>query len=328
VWLGFNGHRYPEKDVQIGFSTSTDGKTWSKATIAHDPEDCPEGEGCFDKPMIAIGPSIKNPKEDFIYVSYASELKEGMRLTRSTDGGATFSKAVSVMDGVYGDLEVDSKGIVHAVAIGNNPAQKVEDPRRVNRFGDLANAVVYARSEDQGLSFITSIVSAPEQKLPFYFSNPQVVSDPKKKLLYVVYPAGEANGVWDIYLATSSDNGKTWSRIKVNDDASCANHMTPTAVLDPKTNKVHVVWTENRSGAGGIAYSVCDSGGKKCSANEAVNDAPFAAYSLGRFSKKWQGEYYSLLLDLKSRKLHIVWTQSVDEGGEPRSRIFQAEAKL
>jgi hypothetical protein len=212
--------------------------------------------------------------------------------------------------------------------VGENSQQKAEDPRRVNRFGDPTNAVIYASSNDEGATFTTSVVSAPDQLIPFYFSNPQVVSDTKKKLLYVVYPAGTPDGIWDIFLATSSDAGKTWSRIKVNDDSSCANHMTPTALLDPKTNKVHVVWTENRSGVGGIAYSVCDSGGKKCSANEAVNDTDFAGYSLGRFTKKWQGEYYSILLDKKSRKLYVIWTQSVDEGGEAHSRIFQASANL
>ncbi len=299
VWLGFNGHRYPERDVQIGFST-----------------------------MIAIGPQKKNPKADAIYVAYSSEEKGGMRVVHSLDGGVSFSKAVTVLDGAYGDLEVDETGTVHIVAVTAAPRQGESKPAPTARFGDQSNVVTYALSEDQGSSFLTYQVSSPEQKIPMYFSNPQVVSDTKKKLLYVVYPAGTPDGKWDIFLATSKDEGKTWSNIKVNDDASCANHMTPTAVLDPKTNKVHVIWTENRSGTGGVAYSVCDSGGKKCSANEAINDTPFAAYSLGRFTTKWQGEYYTLLLDPKSRKLHAIWTQSVLEGDQARSRIFHAEAKL
>jgi hypothetical protein len=90
------------------------------------------------------------------------------------------------------------------------------------------------------------------------------------------------------------------------------------------------LWTRaaDRSGSGGIAYAVCESGGKTCSPNEAVGDAPFASYSLGRFTTKWHGEYYAITLDPNARILHVVWTQSVSENKESHSRIFHAEAKL
>jgi hypothetical protein len=104
--------------------------------------------------------------------------------------------------------------------------------------------------------------------------------------------------------------------------------MLPEAVLDPRTGKLHVIWTENRGGTGRVAYAICDPGGKKCGASETVSDAPFAAYALVRHSSKWLGEYGALLIDGKRRLLHAVWTQTVEEKGRPIARIFHAAARL
>ena len=114
--------------------------------------------------------------------------------------------------------------------------------------------------------------------VPFLSSNAQIVVDEPRKTVYVVYPAGTADGRWNIMLAVSRDGGATWRRVQVNDDAPCANHMIPSAALDPRTGRVHVIWLENRTGRGGVAYASCDPGGARCKANEAVSDEPFASY--------------------------------------------------
>jgi hypothetical protein len=104
--------------------------------------------------------------------------------------------------------------------------------------------------------------------------------------------------------------------------------MTPTAALDPQSGKVHVVWTENRGNVGQVAWALCDAGGARCGANEAVSDKPFASYAFVRHSTRWLGEYYSLVVDARRKRLHVVWTQTVDEGGQPIARIFHAAGKL
>jgi hypothetical protein len=155
-----------------------------------------------------------------------------------------------------------------------------------------------------------------------------LISFRSKKALYVAFPSGGPDGKWDILLATSTDGGKKWAYVKVNDDAPCANHMTPTITLDAKTGRTYVAWLENRAGAGRVALAVCEPGGKTCGPNQSVSETPFASYSFARHSPRWLGEYFALVIDAKRRKLHAVWTQTVDEGGKAIGRIFHAEAKL
>jgi hypothetical protein len=226
---------------------------------------------------------------------------------------------------VYGDLEVGTDGDVHTVFVTSSASHG----QRADKFGDAGNAIEYAVSRDGGKSFEKSRrVSAEGEKIPFFLSNPHVAVDAKRKTLYVVYPTGTPDGRWDIVLATSRDGGATWSRIKVNDDPHCASHMLPSIVVRPGTGDLHVIWTEERDGKGGVAYAACAPGGATCSANEAVSDAPFAAYSMGRFNPRSLGDYGTLLLDEKRQKLHVVYTATVDEGGKAVSRIFTASRKL
>ncbi len=324
VWLGFDGAFAPEKRMQIGYATSADGVSWSPTVTADDvATDCPgEKPGCLDKPMIAIGPARDDPRKEVIYVAY--EVDDGMKLVRSIDGGATFSSSVPVGPGGYGDLVISADGDLHAVY--TNQGEGKPPP---NWYGDARNVVEYVVSHDGGKTFEKPRrVSAQGEPTPYYFSNPQVAIDARRKLLYVVYPAGTPDGHWDIMLATSRDGGASWSRIKVNDDPSCASHMTPSLAIERGSGELHVIWTEKRSAKGGIAYATCASGGATCSANEAVNDAPFAAYSLARHLPRWLGEYNTLLIDEGRKKLHVVYTATVDEGGNAVSRIFAATRTL
>lgn len=321
VWLGYEGTKAPEKNAEIGFATSDDGRSWSPSHKADDhAQDCKGKDGCYDKPMVVIGPDKARPGQEATYVFYLTETGEGLKLVKSIDGGATFSPSVMVReDGGWGGVELTASGVLSVA--------HMRATERIDGFGDKKTVIELARSEDGGKTFVTSVVSEPGQPIPMFFANPQIVSDEARKLLYVVYPTGARDGRWDLVLATSKDAGKTWSRIKVNDDASCANHAGPQAVIDPKTGRVHVTWLENRTGKGGVAYASCDPGGAKCTANEAVS-TPFASYVLTRHSPKWMGEYGTLLFEADKRRLHSVWTQTVDESGQPTARIFYATAQL
>jgi hypothetical protein len=319
AWLGFDNASWPEQHAIIGLSRSADGVTWTGASVADDAEgDCPnETPGCLDKPVILAGPDQHDPKRDVLYVFYLNEPERGTRVVRSTDGGKTFTKSTSVTpsDDVY-NATITETGVVH-VAYRVHP----------DRFE-------YVKSADGATTFTTSrVVSRPDESAGAGgFSNPQVVADERRGALYVVYPSGGADGRWDIILATSTDGGATWRHTKVNDDASCANHMTPMSALDPSTGRVHLMWLENRTGRGGVAYTSCirskTEAGATCAPNEAVNDAPFASYSLVRHSPKWLAEYGSLVLDQKRRVLHAVWTQTVPEAAGATARIFHAAARL
>jgi hypothetical protein len=315
----------PEKRMQIGLSTSEDGLNWSKTIVAHDiTTDCPnDAPGCLDKPMVAIGPDRKDPKLDVIYVFYFSEVTHGMRVTHSLDGGESFSPSTPVGNGGYGNATVTSSGKIHVAFVGGTESS--------NPMGDKDNAVWYTNSADGGNTFAAPVkITADNEVVPFFYSNPQIIADVPRKMLYSIYPAGGPDGKWDIMIASSADGGATWKRASVNDDGPCASQMVPTSALDSTTGKIHITWFENRSGQGMLAYATCQQGEKgiKCSANEMVSDTPFAAYSFARHSTKWLGEYNSVLIDEKRKIMHAVWTQTVDEGGTPVGRIFTSSAKL
>jgi hypothetical protein len=315
VWLGHDGGA-PERNMKVGYAETRDGLTWTTPPgTAHAPADCPEGtRGCIDKTMVAAGPGG-------IYSIYYSEPGEGLMVARSELGAPHFAASVKAPLGAYGDVFLAPSGALHLVAVSGE--DHVE-----SRYGDPAMRVLYTRSDDGGKTFSPPSLVSEGQPVPFYFSNPQVTMDEARGFLYVAWPSGTPDGRWDIYLGTSRDQGKTWTRIKVNDDATCATHMTPQTALDPRTGALHVTWLDNRDGGGALAYAACEPGGARCSANEAVSDKPFASYSFERHLPAWLSEYGVLLVDAERRLLHAFWTQPVDEDGRPTSRIFHARKRL
>jgi hypothetical protein len=331
VWLGFDGNYgplgavKPQSHQQIGFATSQDGLSWSAPVRADTAaRDCPGDErNCLDKPMIIAGSDARDPKREVMYVTFSGAPDE-LKVVRSNDGGKSFGSSVSAGGDAYGDVAVSPRGILHIVDVVT-----ISEPRKADRLGDVRNAVEYRRSDDGGATFTKPvIVSKPNTPVPYLFSNAQIVVDEPRKSVYVVYPAGTPDGRWDLILATSKDSSAHWKRTKVNDDAPCANHMTPSAALDPHTGRVHVIWTENRTGRGGVAYASCDAGGGRCSANETVSDVPFASYGFVRHSPRWLSEYGSLLFDVKKKVLHALWTQTVETGKGAAARIFYARADV
>ena len=319
VWLAFDGPGAPERDMEIAYTTSSDGgATWTPVVAVHDPDDCPDAmPGCLDKPMIAAGAGKR------LYVAYATEAegREGLRMRASADGGKTFGPSVAVMDASYGDVAIGGDGAIHVVGADGSP--------KGGAFGKVGQTIDYTVSKDGGKTFASVVhVNGDDESIPFFFVNPGVEVDDRRHIVYVTYARGAADGAWDIVLAASKDGGKTWTRTIVNDDGHCAAHMVPMAAIDPKTGRVQVAWLDDRDGHGALAYAACEPGGARCAANQRASDDPFAAFSFVRHAGPWMGEYASLVVDAKRRALHAVWTQPVATPRGPASRVFHAAAKL
>lgn len=315
VWLEHDGG-LRERHSRIRYASSLDGLSWRVGDAVDDAAtDCPHDmPGCLDKPMIAWA-------GDAALVLYYSEAVEAMKAVRVV-GGKVVAPSARVGSGAYGDVAATPSGVVHVTYVTGDEA-------RVDRFGDRRIFVEVVRSDDAGRSFgRPTRVSRDDEPIPFFFSNPQVAFDERRSLLYVVYPTGASDGRWSLVLATSGDLGATWRRVRINDDAPCATHMTPKSVLDPTTGVLHVIWLENRSGEGAVAYASCSPGGERCGTNEAVSSEPFASFTFARHRSDWLGEYPALVLDSPRRTLHAVWAQPVAEDGNAVSRLFHARAEL
>jgi hypothetical protein len=314
VWLGFDGR---SEHQEIALATSSDaGATWTTPIAVHDPGDCKDGEqDCFDKPMVTVGVDPKS-KSEIVYVMYAGG-EAGLRVRASRDGGKTFGAAVTALEGIYGTTVVGTDGRLHVATLDGGPN---------GAFGSADQRVEYTVSVDGGATFAKPItVSGRDEMIPFFFSNPSIAVDDRRKIIYVAYARGGRDAKWDIVVAATRDAGKTWTRTKLGDD--CAIHMVPNVALDPTSGTLHVAWYDS-DGGGRFAHATCAVGAASCTSAGAINGVPFAALSTERHGSKWIGEYESLIVDDQRRVLHAVWTQPVDEAGKRVSRIFHASAKL
>jgi len=321
VWLGHDGGGV-DRNAEIGYARSTDGgATWTAPVAIHDPADCPaDTPFCLDKPMIAAGPVAGQPGREALRVFYSSETGGGMRMRTSLDGGKSWGGTTTASEGAYGDVAIDREGRIHVVAA-------LGSPRGQAALGSTDSSIAYTVSRDGATFGAALTVSAANESVPFFFVNPTIAVDDQRRWIYVAYAAGTPDGRWDIQLAATHDDGKTWRRTKVNDDPSCGNHMVPNLALDPTTGTLHLTYLENRGGHGHLAYASCAGGGGPCTPAVRVS-ADMASYELVRHSSKWLGEYASLLVDAKRRLLHAVWTETVQEGDRAIGRLRYASRAL
>jgi hypothetical protein len=260
------------------------------------------------------------PAREALRAFYFSETGGGMRMRTSLDGGTTWDAPITATEGAYGDVAIDGKGRVHIAVV-------MSESGGVRAWGSADNTIAYSVSTD-GKTFGKPLtVSAPGELVPAFFVNPTIAVDDRRGWIYVAYAAGTPDGTWDIRLAATRDGGKTWTRLKVNDDPTCANHMVPNLALDPADGTLHVTFYENRGGAGHLAYTTCKPAGGACAPVTRVSP-DMAAYELVRHSSMWLGEYASLVLDPKRKQLHAVWTHTVQEGPHAIGRLRHASRKL
>jgi hypothetical protein len=290
----------------IALATSRDAVAWSKP-IALD-----ERVDASGSPLIAIGADPQKRVPELVYV-LAGAQGLGMRVRVSHDGGATFAPAVTAMTATYGNAVAGGDGRLHVVAI---------DGDALGGWGSAMQTIQYAVSSDGGASFGKPIVvSGRDEVLPFYFANPSIAVDDRRKLVYVAYVLGGRDGAWDIVVATTKDAGKTWTRTAIGD--GCAMHMVPNLAIDPTTGILHLAYYDT-SGGSRFVHATCASGGASCTAWGAINTIAFEPLSTMPLGARWIGDHGSLVVDDKRRLLHALWTQPARDG----MRVVHAVAKL
>lgn len=316
VWLAAATETTPPR-VRLSRSTNA-GVTWSAPMIASSAGDCAGGTDCLARPLVVVGPDPVARGKQILYVIYAAA--GGLRVRSSRDGGASLSAPVTALEGIHGNAAVGTDGRLHVVTLAGGPM--------TGGFGSAKHRIDYAVSSNGGRSFSRpQRLSGRDEMLPFYFATPSIVTDSKRKWLYLAYVRGGRDAVWDLVVLGSKDGGVTWKRTRIGDTPGCAIHMIPNLALDPTTGALHIAWYDNR-GTGQFAHASCSSGLTKCTLLGAINDVPFAALTTARHTPNWIGERAALVIDDKRRTLHAVWTQPIGNGGTTISRIFHAAAKL
>lgn len=245
---------------QMAVARSTDGgKTYPSVTYFG----FEAGSNHFnDKPMITADTNAKSPFRDNVYIAWdaasGGSTGGGVRLARSTDGGATFTT-----------VRVDDPS-GPGRAIGASPFVGPNGEVYVVWNDYQANAIVFNRSFDGGVTWGTPRTVAAKA-LAFDLAIP---AESFRGAL--VYPVGDTDrskgshrgrlycswmdltsaGTTDILLAFSDDQGATWSSPRpVTDQLTLPvdrfNHWMS---VDPVTGDVNLSFYDTRNDTTGFRY--------------------------------------------------------------------------
>jgi hypothetical protein len=255
----------------LGVSKSTDGgKTWSNPVPIAD-----NFSGRFvpfeDKEMMAVDTVVGSPFTNNIYVAWDRNEVDGtqtVRISRSTDGGASFNAPVRV-----DDPATSSGSVIYATpAVGTNGELYVVWNDYVDTTASSTNGFIKIdRSTNGGLTWGTDRVVASNIVVNLFYKSPSgwlIPAQPDRGIaaspsiavdtssgsrrgnVYVVW-CDAVNGIQtnniDIFFSRSTDRGQTWSaRKRVNDDSTTTSQFMPWLAVDPVDGTIHISWYDCR----------------------------------------------------------------------------------
>jgi len=219
-----------------------------------------------DKPIITVDTNPASPFRDNVYIAWdaanGGSTSGGLRLARSSDGGATF--AVTRVDDPHGQGRL----------VGADPFVGPNGEVYVAWNDFLANTITFSRSLDGGATWSTPTVVA-SKSIPFDFAVP---AESFRGAL--VYPSCDADrsagtnrgrlacswmdltsaGTTDILLAHSDDRGATWSNpAPVTDALSIdVDRFNQWLSDDPVTGGVNVSFYDTRNDTTGQRFETDD----------------------------------------------------------------------
>jgi Neuraminidase (sialidase) len=156
-------------------------------------------------------------------------------------------------------------------------------------------------------------------------ANPRIAAGATGQL--AVIWEDERTGSKDIYAATSTDGGETWSTdVRVNDDdptGGMPTNQEQPVIAAGSNGTLYALWTDGRNGNDDIYAAFSTDGGETWSANVRVNDdqtdAPQRAPVLAIGSND---QLYAAWIDTRSDAPHIYAATS-DSGGQQWSANVQ-----
>jgi hypothetical protein len=221
------------------------------------------GSGQFnDKPMIAVDTNPTSPFRDSVYVAWdnasfkngKSSANNALLISRSTDGGKTFSAPIAANTLTGGPSSV----------IGADPFVGPNGEVYVAWHDVQNNRLVVNSSFDGGATFGRPTTIAPTT-VPFAATiapqasrgallYPACGSDQSagshRGTLYCSWMDETASNGTDIFVARSTDQGQTWSGpVRVNDDPPgvVKDQFNQWLSVDPVTGTIDLSWNDARN---------------------------------------------------------------------------------
>jgi hypothetical protein len=227
-----------------------------------------DGGATFMPPVNIMG-AISSPDKEWIVVDNFPGVGQGnvyavgrafggttgIYMSRSTDGGATFSAPVLVISAAAGNVQGANVTVlpdhsVQAYYYNSVGTPKTIVVKRSTDFGatfsapiTVANVASAGTNGDLGLTR-SNVVSTVFRSNAF----PQVAVNPVNSQIYLVY-ANDGAGAdkADIIFTSSNDGGNTWSApITVNTDGTTRDQWQPSIQVTPDGTKLAVGWYDRR----------------------------------------------------------------------------------
>ena len=250
-----------------------------------------------DAPSFAIGARANGV--DALFVTATRAVGEGTELSFATAlaSDAMFAAPLALASLEHGTTARRAPRVSTVVA-GSEPGVVIASwydeslESGVASLGDRENRVRLRRSVDDGVTFAATVEVARSTDLPVRFA-PAAAAAPG--VIHVAYVTGGLLGVWDVILATSTDDGAHFTYRVVNDDEPCATHGWPSIAADPATGDVDVLFVDNRFGPGEVVVAHCPrDGSQRCGRNQSVSVEPFAL-TTGLDPTRWIGTRTALV---------------------------------
>lgn len=291
AWTLFFGGGVNNQKVHINRSTDG-GATWSANT------NISSALGSY----LDQGVNIQTGPGGEVYVAWTVYPGPGLTdekaigFSKSTDGGATYSAAVKIIDNTRG---IRVSGCGKSMRANSFPSMAVDNSFGPNRgtiyvvwtnigtpgINTGTDADIYMiRSKDKGATWSSPIKvnsSTPGAGKKHYFG--WISCDPVTGTLNVIFYDDRnvaANQV-EAWVATSCNGGDSWSDFRVSDVAFTPNvgtggYFGDYLGISSYDNMVYPVWTDNRTGTA-LAYTspfiVTDS--CKCASNLVIQNVTF-----------------------------------------------------
>jgi hypothetical protein len=272
------------------------GQNWQTTVVRSTRGEADLNKAENNRPVTGLAVDTKTGDQDIVYIGWRRGAAPGVTpappsqpmLSVSRDGGRTFGEPISAADAwaktkpepdKYGgsniNLAVDDKGTLYAAFLGATTVPNTQ-----------ANAVVVAKSTDQGKTFTAAEARGPSR---FYLPLIMEWSDTggEDGTIHILVEdkvgptAGESDR--DIYYVRSTDGGKTFTEGKrINDDdpqdrEPGGGHLqvNPNISIAPN-GRLDVSWWDFREDTGGftndVYYSYSEDNGTTWSKNLRITD--------------------------------------------------------